>query len=163
MADQLAVLHLVLNHVGLGADISTRDKRIELQKVVCLAQEAGLGLGYSYNWYVRGPYSPGLTSDYYQLSADTESIAQSAASLELNSAAKSVLAGVKELLTVPENVSLQRVFWLELLASIIFLRRRYRYNSEQARVKISSDKPSLAQYYDAAVSALSERGLLDKL
>lgn len=43
------------------------DDRLILQKVVYLLQESGLEMGYRYHWYLRGPYSTGLTDDAYFL------------------------------------------------------------------------------------------------
>ena len=37
------------------------DDRLRLQKIVFLSRQLGHDLGYSYNWYARGPYSPSLT------------------------------------------------------------------------------------------------------
>lgn len=69
MDQRSAALKLVLDHLGTN-DISTVDDRMEVQKAVYLAQKAGVSLGYSYGWYVRGPYSPSLTRDYYDLVDD---------------------------------------------------------------------------------------------
>ncbi len=41
--------------------------RLRLQKYVYLANFFGIDLGYSYNLYLRGPYSPDLAEDYYSL------------------------------------------------------------------------------------------------
>jgi uncharacterized protein YwgA len=41
--------------------------RLRLQKYVYLARFFGFDLGYVYNLYLRGPYSPGLAEDYYRL------------------------------------------------------------------------------------------------
>lgn len=55
-------LKLVLDHLGISPDVSTLQNRICIQKAIFLAKYAGVDLGYSYNWYVHGPYSPELTS-----------------------------------------------------------------------------------------------------
>ena len=41
--------------------------RLRMQKYVYLAKYYGLDLGYSYTMYRYGPYSPDLTSAYYNL------------------------------------------------------------------------------------------------
>ena len=41
------------------------DDRLMSQKKVYLLQSLGTDLGYTYNWYVRGPYSPSLTNNIY--------------------------------------------------------------------------------------------------
>ncbi len=43
------------------------DQRLVLQKTIYLLQAFGLYLGYPFNWYIRGPYSPKLTRDAYSL------------------------------------------------------------------------------------------------
>ena len=158
MAQQTTVLQLVLNELGLENAISTINERIALQKVVCLVQEAGLQLGYSYNWYMRGPYSPSLASDYYQIAADQKGIDQDAAKFTLTAPARAAVKKVEGLLNPPQDVSLDRVGWLELLASIAFLKRRYRLPPEAAKNKIESSKPTLFPYFDNANQALESAG-----
>ncbi len=41
--------------------------RLSLQKIIYLMQEFGISLGYSFNWYIHGPYSPELASDGFKL------------------------------------------------------------------------------------------------
>jgi len=161
MVGQLPVLHLMFNEVGVASDVSTQNNRIELQKIVCLAQEGGLSLGYSFNWYVRGPYSPSLTSDYYQLCSELEETAAEAGALVLSEPAKLILSRVRALLDPPQGVTLSRTRWLELLASIAFLRKRYRYSDEQACQKILNDKATLAQYFDSASESLRSQSIID--
>src|SRR5579885_637652 len=44
------------------------DERLKLQKTIYLLQSAfRVNLGYTYNWYLRGPYSPGLAADAYKV------------------------------------------------------------------------------------------------
>lgn len=43
------------------------EARLILQKTIYLMQAFGLNIGYSYSWYLRGPYSVGLTKDAYEL------------------------------------------------------------------------------------------------
>jgi uncharacterized protein YwgA len=41
--------------------------RLRMQKYVYLSSFLGFDLGYEYNLYLRGPYSPALAEDYYRL------------------------------------------------------------------------------------------------
>ena len=41
--------------------------RLRLQKYVYLARSFGFDFDYNYNLYLRGPYSPDLAEDYFQL------------------------------------------------------------------------------------------------
>ncbi|MGC9108605.1 MAG: hypothetical protein ACP5IE_10520, partial [Infirmifilum sp.] len=44
------------------------DDRLRLQKYVFIMEKLNLDLGYSFNMYLRGPYSPALAIDYYNYS-----------------------------------------------------------------------------------------------
>lgn len=154
MADQLTVLQLVLDHLNVGNDISTIEDRIAIQKVVCLAQEAGMQLGYGFSWYVRGPYSTSLTNDYYQIAAARSSVEKSSQNFELTTAAIKNLEKVKSIINPTADVPLNQVQWLELLASTAFLIRRYRLPNDKVEEKLKLTKPSLHPYFENAISAL---------
>jgi hypothetical protein len=160
LADQTTVLQLVLNELG-GADITTQDDRISIQKLICLVQEAGLQLGYSFNWYVRGPYSPGLTSDYYQIASNRETIEADASSYTLSQPAREAVQEVGGIANAPAQTNLPKVLWLELIASIAFLVRRYRMSRESAEAKIQTSKPYLAPHFNAGYEALAGAGFLE--
>lgn len=160
MGEQTTVLQLILSELGLANSISTMNDRIALQKVVCLIQESGLQLGYSYNWYIRGPYSPNLASDYYQLAADRRNVENDAAKFELTAAARAAVDKVKHILTPPSGVGLDRVGWLELAASIVFLVKRHRLTIESAKVKIQQSKPTLYPYFNVAEFRLRSAGFI---
>src|SRR5690349_17229058 len=68
MERKLIALKRILEELGVPADIDTVDDRKRIQKAIYLAQLPGIDLGYSFSWYVKGPYSPALTRDYYSLS-----------------------------------------------------------------------------------------------
>lgn len=53
-------------------DISQFDDRLIAQKIVCLLELKGLELGYPFGIYVRGPYSPDLTTDLYAFTDEFE-------------------------------------------------------------------------------------------
>lgn len=158
MAEQTTVLQLVLDQLQMGNSISTMDERIAIQKVVCLTQEAGLQLGYSFNWYVRGPYSPVLAADYYQIAGARDTVEHDAQRFTLTEAAQSAVNKVATVLNAPAGVMLQRVHWLELLASIVFLNRRYRLSLDATRQKIQMSKAGLYPYFDQAVDSLRNAG-----
>ena len=47
----------------------------EIQKLMYIFQERVSGLGFWYNWYLRGPYSPPLAKTLYEISnSDIETI-----------------------------------------------------------------------------------------
>lgn len=56
-------LKLTLAELGIGCIAETFDERLVIQKSIFLAQEAGVGLGYHFYWYLRGPYSRDVSAD----------------------------------------------------------------------------------------------------
>jgi len=63
-------LKLALDALQHKLDLSDFDHRLMLQKAIYLAQASGVDLGYAFQWYLRGPYSPGLTRDAFALKAE---------------------------------------------------------------------------------------------
>ena len=59
-------LGVIMRDIG-NFDISTFDGRLVLQKTIYLLQSFGISLGYQFNWYLHGVYSPGLTRDGFKL------------------------------------------------------------------------------------------------
>lgn len=59
-------LGLLLQDIG-NFDMSSFRGRLLFQKTVQLLQSFGIDLGYRYNWYLRGPYSPDLAKVGFEL------------------------------------------------------------------------------------------------
>ena len=150
MSDRLTALGLVLEELGVPLQIDQVEQRLIIQKAVYLAQTT-IPLGYTYGWYLKGPYSPSLTQDYYQLAERvTRGTVQEAI---LKESARSSLQSVKELIAAqPEGTKYSH--WLELLASIHYLRTKSGFSVNAARKKIAETKPHLAGLFNAGVAAL---------
>ena len=59
---------------GFRFDIDKFDSRLKLQKYVFIGKNFKLPVKYHYSIYIRGPYSPTLADDYYEItSTDLES------------------------------------------------------------------------------------------
>ena len=74
---ELARLIKTLENAGIYEfKIDTFEDRLRLQKIIYIAKHFGINLGYSFNEYLRGPYSPELADDYYELEKlwDTDTI-----------------------------------------------------------------------------------------
>ena len=54
-------ISMFFEHLGTEHSLETISDRIKIQKLVYLAEVFGLDTGFSFTWYVRGPYSPELT------------------------------------------------------------------------------------------------------
>jgi len=105
-------------------NVNRFDNRLKLQKYVYLARKFGFDLGYRYNLYIHGPYSPELANDYYRLNKVTKYV----------------------------KISLDRKFiklikrkserWLELAATIVMLVERYGDIGKEMIIKlVKSNKP----------------------
>ena len=56
------LLDATLRRLGFSKDdLSTYSGRKSIQHIVYIAQQFGLELGFSFNWYHHAPYSPELT------------------------------------------------------------------------------------------------------
>jgi uncharacterized protein YwgA len=123
MDEQQIGLALALKELGVSGDVSGFDSRLILQKTVYLIEEAGIRLGYAFNWYLRGPYSPVLTRDLFDLASNKEDVA----GWVLDGQSRSIAQRVRPLLSNSANEDMaSKALRLELLASLHFLSRRGR-------------------------------------
>ena len=162
MDRRLLNLQIVLGELGIEAGIETIDQRVTLQKAVYLAQAAGVPLRYRYNWYVMGPYSPDLTRDYYALHEQPQGSLESGKSMVLREPFASTIAGLRPAMGVPSGVQLTQSEWLELLASVHYLRNRSAFNAAETQARLDAVKPHVSRYARQATVALSELGLVAK-
>jgi uncharacterized protein YwgA len=154
-------LKLVLQNLGIDHHIDTVTERLTLQKAIYLAQAAQVDLGYSYGWYLRGPYSPRLTQDYYNLaSLSDEDLLDGLAAHELKEAVKKHLRKVRALISAETRGEVSLARWLELLASLHYLLKVSHLDEAGARQRIEGTKPHLAPFVDRGIAALREGGFL---
>lgn len=64
--DSVILSYSVLKRLRSGK-VDSLVERIRSQKIHYLAQQFGIVPAYSYNLYIRGPYSPDLAYDLYQI------------------------------------------------------------------------------------------------
>ena len=160
MEAKLIALKLLLDSLGVRDQIDTIDDRKRIQKAVYLGQLANIDLGYRFGWYLRGPYSPALTKDYYSLAAAVESGDQEFKKRRLAPNVKSALSRIKPLLQVPNTVTLEQEDWLELLASLHFLRTISNYSEQKASAEIKEKKPHVFNFIKQAEKELHNAKLL---
>ncbi len=110
------------------------EDRIICQKKVYLLQSLGTDLGYTYNWYVRGPYSPSLTNYIYG-NLDVL-MSNDFSKYNLNKAVEDNIDKVNSISDDIRN-DFDLSSWYELLASLLFI-----YNNKESW-KIKSEKSSL--------------------
>jgi uncharacterized protein YwgA len=66
-SDLSAFLKMLHNKLGFDFNVDEFTDRLKIQKYVFLSKYFGWEHGYSYNLYIRGPYSKELADDYYNL------------------------------------------------------------------------------------------------
>lgn len=116
-------------------------QRKVLQKTVFILQEMGLPLGYGYNWYLHGPYSPALAEDAYELEVNKKHFEAEIGDYKFT--AKKELKRFRELFCD----HLTDELWLEIVSSLLFLKKYYGYNEAKDLEKhLLAKKPKLKRH-----------------
>jgi hypothetical protein len=156
MESRLLVLKRVLDALDIPASVVNVADRILVQKAVYLAQRAGIQLGYHYGWYKRGPYSTRLTRDYFELQ---DAIALQGAEddpRELTDTAARKMNQLRPLFNPPgEFAPEKKHLWLELLASVDYLKTMENRNPTTIEEIIDKQKPHLSRFIPLANTKLS--------
>jgi uncharacterized protein YwgA len=159
MEPRFAALKLFLDELGIPSDIRTISSRKRLQKAVYLGQVSSpVDLGYRFGWYLRGPYSTELAKAYYGL-AEAEASGESP-SRDLRPDLKAKLRDIRPLFKVPNDVALSQPDWLELLASVHYLRKVRELDDAKMTNTIRAEKAALLPYLPQARTVLTDAQLL---
>lgn len=156
MEPKLLALKLFLDELKIDASIDTLDDRKRVQKAIYLGQLTGADLGYRFGWYIRGPYSPDLTKDYYSLADLPVAHESEKGPVKLKPSVCAQLGVIRPLLEPPPGLALAQEDWLELLASLHYLRTVSRYPADKARQEIEEKKPHLKSYIAQAERELGK-------
>lgn len=160
MEEKLVALKLFLDALQVPAEIASVADRKRVQKAVYLGQLSGVNLGYSFGWYIMGPYSTRLTVDYYELAQELKQGPDNLSEKHLKPDAMEKLSVIRPLLHKPGDFSRSESDWLELLASYHYLRSVSRKNRDAAVETLNAKKPHIAPYVDIADRTLRKSGLL---
>lgn len=160
MKESLEVLNLILEELDIPTSIRTVSERLLIQKSIFLAQTVGqVPLGYSYGWYVRGPYAPSLTRDYYALQAELAALDPASNERRQTRSLRGDVRGrlnvVAKLLTPPSDISLTKPAWAELIASVVYLTRVEHRSESSVEERIRETKPWLADCTARAIEVAS--------
>ena len=108
---------------ALSINKDSFDDRLIAQKKIYLLQELGINIGYSFNWYIRGPYSPHLTSYLYNNYDMLKE--QDFTKYHLSDPAKKTINKVNDFSKAcPESLS--NASWYELLASVLYIIKNWK-------------------------------------
>ena len=159
---RLVWLWLTLAEFGMPPDFKTLNDRIELQKLVYLAQEATGSQVYHFNPYIRGPYSPSLTRDLYGLlePGRRDELEEQASAYQLNSSTVENLERAQSI--VAPKATLSRVKWLELVASMHYKYAAFEEGFDDTWERVKEWKDGIFDKEDAcsAWSCLQSAGLI---
>lgn len=143
---------LIFQALGISKD--TFDDRLLSQKKMFLLQELGVNLGYTYNWYVHGPYSPDLTTYIFQKLdvLKEEDFSEYRFSEPVQGKVDTVNAFATK---KPELLSV--CAWYELLASVLYIQRKWK--KEDVFASLVKHKPKFTEaQFEAAVRELRAVG-----
>ena len=130
------------------------DNRIISQKKIFLLQEMGIDIGYSYNWYIHGPYSPDLTAYMYENLDMLKDYNFSG--YKLSDIAKDKIQIINNLEKKKPH-TLTVVSWYELLASVLYIVKKW--DKEDPYETLTKYKPQYTrEHYDAAIQQLKSIG-----
>lgn len=134
---------------SLRIEKNSFDERLVSQKKVYLLQMLGIDIGYSYNWYIRGPYSPHLSTYIFNnLDILRE---QDFSAYHLSESVQKAISDVNNL-EVSKPDSLSVASWYELLASILYIHANW--NSSDVYKSLAEHKP---QYTEAEFNVANEQ------
>ena len=157
MSSRLIALNVLLRELEVPFNIQSLRSRKTIQKAIYLAQAAGIDLGYRYGWYVHGPYSPGLTTDYYETSPLTKAESEKK---RFKQPLMERAAHLKSLFQPPSGVDLEKPEWMELLSSVHYLLSIRRVSEQALPQALADEKRALAPFGDQALLKLREFKLL---
>ena len=139
------LLKLLLDEIGFrDLKIGTFTARKILQKKIYLFQLTGIDLGYRYNWYLHGPYSPALADDVFSLREEIE-YDDEFNDYELNSETKEKFGTLTKLEVLPEHQQTSKDEWLELVASLHYLKHIAYWGGK--------DNPEFAEVFQKLVNS----------
>lgn len=130
-------------------------KRMKMQKLIYLLQEAGISIGdYNFHWYEHGPYSQQLQNDILKITdCDNHSISYS-------ESARITISRLKHILD--SNPLCDNAIWIDCLSSLQYLKNyvcSYNASDEKIVEKLQERKPYLDNK-SVNMLALSELELL---
>jgi len=156
---------LVLDGLGLGFKIGAFFERLILQKAIYLAQAGGINLGYHYQWYLHGPYSPALTRDAFSMQLEITAGMDDSGRWVLDDASRNRVGQLRRL--IPDQPDpMARARKLELLASVYFLIDRKQVSGRDVKqitdLLVRFNKNFTHTEVQDALGELVEHGLLGR-
>lgn len=158
--ENIEILGGILNllYKGKTFDLSNFDDRLIFQKTIYLLQSFGINLGYPFSWYLRGPYSPPLTIDGFELfNIFNNPEKMSTYNIKLEGPISDRFEDFKTFL----HATGCDPYFLEILASIVFISKEYGYvHVNQILYTLKKSKFVDMDMFNRAIKLLNEKGLI---
>lgn len=154
-----SMLYSLFKETKVSPEINDCNDRKRLQKTVYLASTIGINLGFKFRWAQFGPYSKDLSTICESINANIQvGNYPSLLPATLNFPADKIQV-LRSFLTLPENISLSQEDWLELLSSILFMKKN---NISLCDIHsfISQKRKPLAPFYQQAIQLLENNNLI---
>lgn len=142
--EMLIKLFALLDYLGFSFDTyeACKDTRKQFQKLVYALQVNGFRLGYNYNLYINGPYSPSLATDGYCIARDLSYFQEYKDRVNLTSKGWKKIEDTNNLL----DGHVHDVDWLETVCTMHFIANHMsgEISKEKVYIKFTSIKPHLS-------------------
>jgi len=149
---------IIFKQLGIGKEDFS--ERLISQKKVFMLGKFGVDLGFSYNWYIHGPYSPELTTYIYENLNILNELDCSDYSLnpEVTEKIETVNNFKKD---IPKRMD--EASWYELLASIVYLNERTLKRADSLYEELVKFKPQFTrENFNDAEKVLEAEKILPK-
>jgi len=123
-----------MDELGVAPELAAFSDRLRFQKGIYLLQRLGLRTEFSYNWYLRGPYSPSLTEAAFE--EVVKPIAQGDRTHQgysLSAKTKRRVSLLKAMMGKCTTLEMSEEKWLELLASMAFYKHEMYFPPKSRR------------------------------
>ena len=101
----------LFDQLGVELSLDSFDERKKIQKLVYLSEALGVDMGFTFTWYIWGPYSPDLTKVMFDKERGTSS------NFKTSSGILNKIAKLKNML----GVDIESSDNLELIASLHYI------------------------------------------
>ncbi|MFH1199807.1 MAG: hypothetical protein V1708_01945 [Candidatus Micrarchaeota archaeon] len=153
MANDFKKLLACFQELGFTPRVFSFEDRIKVQKLAVLLQQLNVKLGYDFNLYVRGPYSPDLAQDFFSHDVEKE---KSAAKAQLDAKDAKAVGELKRCFYDGFRTSI-----LEICGTYAFLRYGRGMPEDEAVRKLKELKPFYSEA-DVAVGISRAKQLFFK-
>lgn len=148
LSNRQRLLARILHELDIPLDMSSFETRHNKQKLFSILESMDVNLGYRFNWYIHGPYSPRLAKDLYEIHRNRHEIGDQVDEFPLDEEIETTVDRIGEVL----GRHLGDKEYMEMLGSVLYLHRK-RGNLEDSVHRLKDLKPDLEFSSDEILKA----------